>query len=215
MPRIFNIFFLLVIATATQAQTNFSVLVQPHSIPGLPGLQSFAAAQYNGKWVLIGGRTEGLHQRQPTTSFLSASNNTNIYVVDPITANVWSASVNGLPASLKEQLQSTNINFYGDGNKMYLTGGYGYSATIANHKTYASLIVIDLPGLINAIINNTSITSYFRQLNDNMFAIAGGQLEKLGNMFLLVGGQKFDGRYNPNDGPSFTQEYSNQIRQFR
>ena len=214
-PKIFNFFFLLFFAATSQAQTNFSVVVQPHSIPGLPGLQSFAAAQNNGKWVLIGGRTEGLHQRQPTNSFLSTYNNTNIYVVDPITANVWSTSVNSLAAPLKEQLQSTNMNFYGDGNKMYITGGYGYSATIANHKTYASLIVIELPGLINAIINNTSITSYFRQLNDNMFAVTGGQLEKLGNMFLLVGGQKFDGRYNPNNGPSFTQEYSNQIRQFR
>ena len=205
----------LVFAVVSDAQTNFSILVQPHSIPGLPGLQSYAAAQYNGKWVLIGGRTEGLHQRTPTTSFLSTFNNTNIYVVDPNTTAVWSASVNSLSAPLREQLQSTNMNFCSDANKFYIAGGYGYSATINNHKTYASLIVIDLPGLINAVISNTPITSYFRQLNDNMFALTGGQMEKLGDMFMLVGGQKFDGRYNPNNGPSFTQEYSNQIRKFR
>ena len=155
----------------TYAQTNFSVLVQPYAIPQLPGLHSYAAAQYNGKWIIVGGRTDGLHLRQPFNSFPSSSNNTNIYVVDPATKNVWSTSVNTLSATLKEQLQSTNMNFCYDNTKFYIAGGYGFSATNNNHITYASLIVIEMQGLVNAVINNTAINTHFRQLNNNLFAI--------------------------------------------
>jgi hypothetical protein len=199
----------------TYAQTNFSVLVQPYAIPQLPGLHSYAAAQYNGKWIIVGGRTDGLHLRQPFNSFPSSSNNTNIYVVDPATKNVWSTSVNTLSATLKEQLQSTNMNFCYDNTKFYIAGGYGFSATNNNHITYASLIVIEMQGLVNAVINNTAINTHFRQLNNNLFAITGGQMAKLGDMFIMVGGHKFDGRYNPNSGGSFTQSYINQIRKFK
>jgi hypothetical protein len=199
----------------TYAQTNFSVLVQPYAIPQLPGLHSYAAAQYNGKWIIVGGRTDGLHLRQPFNSFPSSSNNTNIYVVDPATKNVWSTSVNTLSATLKEQLQSTNMNFCYDNTKFYIAGGYGFSATNNNHITYASLIVIEMQGLVNAVINNTAINTHFRQLNNNLFAITGGQMAKLGDMFIMVGGHKFDGRYNPNNGGSFTQSYTNQIRKFK
>lgn len=48
-------------------------------------------------------------------------------------------------------------------------------------------------------------------------AVTGGRLNKLNNMFYLVGGQRFDGRYNPHGpdhGPGFSQQYTNQIRKF-
>ena len=37
---------------------------------------------------------------------------------------------------------------------------------------------------------------------------------KIGNTFYLVGGHRFDGRYNPMNNPTFTQTYSNAIRKF-
>lgn len=208
-------FMLLLQDTAVFSQANVTVFAEPYPIPALPGLHSFAAAQYDGKWVLIGGRTDGLHQRQPNTSFLSVNNNTKIYVVDPVSKNVWSALVTSLPVDISDQLQSTNMLFCSDSSKLYIAGGYGYSVAAADHKTYASLLVIDLPGLIQAIITGSAINTFIRQLSDNYFALTGGQMAKLGDMFIMVGGQRFDGRYNPNNGPSFTQEYSNQVRKFR
>lgn len=216
MKKIFVACFLLLLHdTAVFSQANVTVYAEPYPIPALPGLHSFAAAQYDGKWVLIGGRTDGLHQRQPNTSFLSINNNTKIYVVDPASKNVWSAMVTSLPVELSDQLQSTNMLFCSDSSKLYIAGGYGYSVAAADHKTYASLVVVDLPGLIQAVINGSTINTFFRQLTDNYFALTGGQMAKLGDMFMMVGGQRFDGRYNPNNGPSFTQEYSNQVRKFR
>jgi hypothetical protein len=109
------------------------------------------------------------------------------------------------------------MEFYQEGDFLYLIGGYGYSATAVDHTTFSNLTAIDVPATIDAIINNTSFVSNFRQVTDDQFQVTGGRLEKINNTFYLVGGQKFVGRYNPmgpNNGPGFIQEYTNQIRKF-
>jgi hypothetical protein len=196
------------------AQSKFSIVIEPYQIPNLPGLQSFAAGHYNGNWLVLGGRLDGLHLRQPNQSFAASGNSTNIYVLNPESKQVWSASVNSLPVALREQLQSTNMGFTTRGKGMFLTGGYGYSSSTGNHITHNALVVIDMAGVMQAIINGQPIASFFRTVTDDYFAVTGGQLGILGDTLLLVGGHRFDGRYNPNNTPSFTQTYTNQIRKF-
>ena len=162
----------------------------------------------------IGGRKDGIHARQPFNAFPENQNNTDIYVVDVVNNQLWSASVNSLPVGLKEQLQSTNMNFYQDNDTLYIIGGYAFSASANDHITHNKLTAIDVVGLINAIENGTSINSFFKQISSPNFAITGGQLGKIGNEFYLVGGHEFTGRYNPMNGPSFTQTYSSAIRKF-
>ena len=184
---------------------------------GMPGLQSFAWGTHDGQWLLIGGRTDGLHRRQPPVTFLASGNNVNAYVVDPSTWQVWSAALGALPQNMLEQLQSTNMEFDQQGSTLYCIGGYGYSPTNADHVTHAFLTAIDLPGVMNAIRNGTSITPFFRQITDPRMAVTGGQLRKVGDHFNLVGGQRFMGRQNPmgpDFGPGFVQEYTNAIRRF-
>jgi len=193
---------------------NYSVKVKPITISGLPGLHSFVAAQSNGKWLLIGGRKDGLHARQPFNAFPAASNNTDIYVVDVNTLQFFSASVNSLSTSLKEQMQSTNMNFYQDKDTLYIIGGYGYSNTAIDHITYPNLTSISVNGLINAIINAQPIAPFFKQITDQNFAVNGGQLGKIGSTFYLVGGHRFDGRYNPMGNPTYTQTYVSGIKKF-
>ena len=91
------------------AQNNFYYTVEltPVSLPNFPGLHSYAHAQADGKWLIIGGRKDGLHARQPFNAFPQASNNTDIYVVDIATQQFWSASVNNLPTGIAEQLLVT------------------------------------------------------------------------------------------------------------
>ena len=210
------IVFLLVFFQSTTAQSTFEydVVLTPVSVSGLPGLHSYAFAQHNEKWLIIGGRKDGVHARQPFNAFSGAQNNTNIYVVDIATQQSWSVSVNSLPTGIKEQLQSTNMNFYQDGDTLFIVGGYAYSTTAADHKTFNNLTSVDVPNLINAIVAGTPITSYFKQITNDVFAITGGQLGKIGSTFYLVGGHRFDGRYNPMNNPTFTQTYSNAIRKF-
>lgn len=56
------------IATA-QDPFNYSMELKPVIIENLPGLHSYAFAQHGGKWLIIGGRKDGLHARTPFDSF--------------------------------------------------------------------------------------------------------------------------------------------------
>jgi len=195
----------------------FQIAIEPMNISGLGGLQAYAFGQHSGKWLIIGGRLDGLHRRQPFAAFDLAGHNNQLIVVDPVAQQKWSAPLSSLPIGLQEQLSSTNMEFFQEGDYLYLLGGYGYSNTSADHITYPNLSAIKVPDVINAVINGTSITSNFRQITDTMFAVTGGYLNKINNTFYLTGGQKFIGRYNPmgpTHGPGFIQEYTNAIRKF-
>lgn len=208
---------LLTTVSSFSQKAEFQVELTPVSIPSLGGIQSFAFAQHNGKWLLLGGRLDGLHQRQPFASFDLAGHNNLLIVVDPVTKQSWSKSISSLPTAVQDQVKSTNAEFFQEGNFLYLIGGYGYSSTFSDHTTFDKLTAIDVPATISAVMNNTAITGLFRQISDPKFQVTGGRLEKIYDTYYLVGGQKFIGRYNPmgpTHGPGFIQEYTNEIRKF-
>ncbi len=197
-----------------QSNFNYEISLVPKAVNNLPGLHSYVFAQHQGKWLIIGGRKDGLHSRQPFNAFPASQNNTDIYVVDVKNNQLWPSTVNVLPTGLKEQLQSTNMNFYQDNDTLYIIGGYGFSPSSNNHITFPYLTTVAVADLINAIQNDESIKPYFKQIQSDVFAVTGGHLKKLNNLFYLVGGHRFDGRYNPMGNPTFTQAYTNQIRTF-
>ena len=210
--------FLLVMTLKTSAQTApFQIAIEPLDISSLGGLQAYAWGQHNGKWLIVGGRLDGLHRRQPFAAFDVAGHNTQIIVVDPVAQQKWSAPLSSLPVGMQEQFSSTNMEFYQQGDYLYLAGGYGYSNTSLDHITYPNLSAIKVPDVINAVINGTTFTTYCRQITDTMFAVTGGYLNKINSTYYLTGGQKFIGRYNPmgpTSGPGFIQIYTNAIRKF-
>lgn len=198
--------------------TPFNIYIEPMNIEGLGGIQAYAFGQHNGKWLIVGGRLDGLHRRQPFAAFDIAGHNTQLIVVDPATSQKWTTSIASLSVQMQEQLKSTNMQFYQEGDFLYIVGGYGYSGSIDDHTTFSNLSAIDVPATINAIISGESFVSYFRQITDVQFQVAGGHLKKINNTFYLIGGNKFLGRYNPmgpDHGPGFIQEYTNQIRKFK
>ncbi len=212
------VIILIAFASNISAQTPpFHIDIEPISISGLGGLQAYAYGKHNGKWLIIGGRLDGLHRRQPFAAFDLAGNNTRLIVVDPVTQQKWSAPLTSLPVGMQEQFSATNIEFYQQGDYLYLAGGYGYSATSADHITYPYLSAVKVPDVINAIISGIGFSVYCRQITDTMFAVTGGYLNKINTTYYLTGGQKFIGRYNPmgpTSGPGFIQIYTNAIRKF-
>ena len=120
----FSLLFVLGFSIPGSSQSNISYEVQlnPIQINGLSGLHSYAFAQDANKWLIIGGRRDGLHARQPFNAFPASQNNDSIYVIDIVTQQFWSASLNSLPIGMKEQLQSTNMNFYQDNDSLYIIG---------------------------------------------------------------------------------------------
>ena len=206
----------IISSLATSAQ-NFSVTIEEMPLQGMPGFQSFTLGSHNGKWLILGGRIDGLHQRQPFASFLATANNTTAYVVDPVAQQVWSQPLTSLSTALNEQLQCTNMEFFQRDTVLYIVGGYGYSATAADHITHGRLTAVNVPQCIAAVVNGTSMASAFRSIADSRMAVTGGYLGQIGNTFHLVGGQYFEGRYNPmgpNQGPGFVQVYHEGIKRF-
>jgi hypothetical protein len=216
MKKLLGIYLMFFSAFQSFGQSSFEYELQltPMTITNLPGLQSFATAQHNGKWLLIGGRKDGLHARQPFNAFAASQNNTSIYVVDVNSNSVWSSSITSLPTGIQEQLQSTNMSFYQDHDSLYLIGGYAYSATAGGFITFDKMTSVNVSGLINAIVSSASITSFFKQISDPIFTNTGAQLGKIGNTFYLVGGQNFVGQYNPMGNPTYTQTYHSQYSKF-
>lgn len=219
MPKRIVIFLGLIVFNANLLAQSapFDIYIEPMNIDELGGLQSYALGQHNGKWLVVGGRLDGLHRRQPFASFDVAGNNNQLIVIDPVSQQKWTAPLTSLPPAIREQMSSTNMEFFQDGDYLYSIGGYGYSAIEGDHTTYSNLTAIKVSDVIDAIISNTSFTSYFRQLTDPDFQVTGGHLKKINSTYYLLGGQKFIGRYNPmgpNNGPGFVQEYTNAIRKF-
>jgi hypothetical protein len=208
----------LLISLNSYSQTAaFDIALEPVKIEGLAGLQSYAFGQHNGKWLIIGGRLDGLHRRQPFAAFDEDGHNRRLFVIDPVRKKQWTASISSLSTDLQEQLSATNMQFFQQDKYLYLAGGYGFSARLDDHTTYAKLTAVDVPATINAVINKGKLATHFRQITDSQFQVTGGRIVKINELFYMVGGQKFLGAYNPmgpDHGPGFIQEYTNQIRKF-
>ena len=208
--------FFSTLHTLVAQTTNFpyEIRLKADSIQGFDGLHSFAWGQRGSKLVLIGGRPDGMHARQPFNAFPASQNNQQIQVIDLNTKEIWTRSLQELAIPLQEQLQSTNMNFYQDGNELILTGGYAYSNTANDHITFPYLTRINLDGLISAFMLNQPISLFFEQIQDERFAVTGGNLAKIGAQYYLVGGHRFDGRYNPMNNPTFVQTYVDGLKKF-
>ena len=205
---------LLFCSNVKSQSTPFDIYIEPINIIGLGGLQAFAFGQHNGKWLIVGGRLDGLHRRQPFAAFDEAGNNNQLIVIDPVSKQKWTSPLASLSVGLQEQLSSTNMEFHQDGNHLYVIGGYGYNTVSAARKTFDNLTAIDVSSVINAVITGTSFSTYFRQISDPQFAVTGGHLKKINNTFYLIGGNKFDGNYNPMGNPTYIQVYTDAIRKF-
>ena len=185
------LFYVSLALNVSAQSTPFQIYLEPLEIPGVGGLQAYAFGQHQGKWLILGGRLDGLHRRQPFATFDIAGHNNQIIVIDPVSHQKWSAPLTSLPASVREQLSSTNMEFIQNGEYLYVVGGYGYSNMAGDHVTYDKMTAVHVPEVINAVIQGTSLTSYFRQITDAQFAITGGHLSKINNTYYLVGGQRF------------------------
>ncbi len=187
----------------------------------LPNLHSMAVAVWEGQWVLLAGRTNGLHGMTGMNAFDPQYENREVWVIDPVARASWrkslveSSPASGLGADLVDALSSANTQFHQSGAALVVVGGYGYKRSAADHKTYDTLTVIDLPGLVGWVKQppggETSMAAqHIRHVNDPYLQVTGGSLEKIGGEYQLVMGQNYDGRYRP----FFNGIYTRQVRRF-
>lgn len=218
----------IVASTAVAQQLPFTItLGSAVQIPNAPKLQSFAAAQSGGKWLLLGGRTAGLHTFRSATPGAPANNfppeelNDLAWVIDPIAEQVWSAK---LPEAIRPWLTMTNGQSEQDGDTLVIVGGYGLVAGEGpvtgadNMRTFDTLTTVKVSATIQAIIAGQPLGAFIKQIHDSRMAVAGGELRKLGSFFYLVFGQQFDGLYTADNqfaNVLFRQTYTERIARFQ
>lgn len=210
--------FLFLFSLPSLRAQDFKVELEPMIPKNFSGVQSYAWAKVGDEVLLIGGRTDGLHLKQPFASFNKKYNNTDFIVINLSTQEVWKQTVNNLSDALKEQLQSSNMEFWQDDNQLILVGGYGYSERKNDHITHPAITMVKVKESIEAVKKGLTLENVVKQQFDERMAITGGHLAKLNDTYLLVGGQRFDGRYNPHGpdhGPGYKQTYTNEIRMFK
>lgn len=221
MRSLFRVFLVVVIwgffscNNLVAQKFPYRIQIDSLQIPELGGIQSYAYAQWENKWLIVGGRLDGLHRRQPWASFDSAGNNTQIIVVDPIARKKWSANVNHFHKDLREQLSSTNMEFKQVDSLLILIGGYGYSPSKGDHITYPNMAVVNVPQTIYSVINGYQEFFTIGQIPCENCAVTGGKLMTIDSTFYLIGGHRFDGKYNPMGGSTFVQTYTNAVQKFR
>jgi hypothetical protein len=197
----------------------YRVSLEPYDFGAarLPTLHSFAAGHYDGKWVLIAGRTNGLHgfSNTSTVNFPPQFQNRDVWVIDPVAKASWSRSLEsaaaGFTADEVNSLAPANNQFYQRADRLYMTGGYGLQVAPTTNGTFDELTAIDLPGMIDWVMGGAGLAKdHVRQISDPLFSVTGGAMYEMGGRTHLVFGQDFGGNYNPNKNGTYT----NQVRSF-
>lgn len=195
---------------------NVKVELANFSLPN--GVHSGVQATYKGLWILLAGRTNGLHGFNPVGDFPPSAQNTVIYVINPFTGEVASKDItdpsSGLFPWQIDLLSVTSPQSYQKGNTLYITGGYGIDTITGHFSTKPYLTAVDLPSLVEWVTSplpTVPLASSIRHLEHEIFRVTGGYMARGdGNLTLLIFGQNFVGEYNPGRNGNYT----NQVRRF-
>lgn len=188
------------------------------------GLQSFAFAVYEGEWLFISGRNNGLHnvnsKKKFPNSFPVENQNTVVYVVDPKNKKHYCRSLEDSDLSQRElELLSVTNSFFiqtEDKNTLYLVGGYGVNNVNPRKQkmdTKDSLTAIDVPGLIDWVKEKPcsgKASDFFRFTHHPILQLTGGKMLKADgdNTYLLAFGQNFKGFYTTSSNGDYSMRIS-------
>jgi len=200
--------------TGNKSVFLLNVEISEIEVADSPAINSYTHAIGNNKWLIIGGRIDGLHDHRPDRAYPADKSNKYIWLIDPIKKQTWKKSIQGLPENLYDQLQSTNMSFYQDGEKLLLIGGYGWSETAQDYLTFPYLTIVDVPSLMEAVKTDKDLLPYFYPIENQQMAVSGGYLGKINEAYYLVFGNRFDGRYDARPNQGHVQVYTNEIRKF-
>lgn len=186
------------------------------------GWHSGATANWEGKTVLIAGRTNGMHgfnDNPDVNNFPPSAQNLTVYVIDFTQGQVWQRDIDDTSSGLNQEqidtLSVTSPQFFQSGRTLYITGGYGINTGTGEMETKPVLSAIDLPGAIEWVISagkGKSLSKHLRQTIDPLVQVTGGVMYQFGphQPVLLIFGQNFTGLYTD----STNGQYTNQVRAF-
>ncbi len=198
----------------------YTITLAPYDMGSakVPTLQGMAKAQLGSEWILVSGRTNGLHDfsNDGLKNFPPAEQNHAIWVIDPDSKQTWKRDLrdvsSGLSTAQIDSLTTTAPQAAQKGSTLYIVGGYGYDTAKAAFQTYPTLSALDLPKIVSWVkTGKPTLASSIRQTRDEFLRVTGGELFLLGGKAQLVFGQNFTGGYTPGTNG----EYTKQVRTFQ
>lgn len=170
------------------SQEDFTLKVVKNDTKDLPQVHSYAHGIYDGKLLIIGGRTGS------PSSYI----NFDLILIDPATDKFWQQSIElySLPASFTEHLSSCDAASIQIGNYLYLAGGLGYRVDQDAFGTLPYLTRIDVKKVCEHIISGSISKDFICQIEDEAFASMESSLLKTQNGFHLIGGLNMNGNFN-------------------
>ncbi len=206
--------------------SDYRIELRQVSLSGgdLPTLQSFASAIHEDQWLLVAGRTNGLHNfsNSGIENFPPQFQNSKVWIIDPATGAQWHRSLedssSGLSQDEIDSLSATNTQHLQVGDTLFVIGGYVYQASTSSFVTYNALTAIHLPDLVAWVkgeihdLPSNAILQVPGGATDNggFFEVTGGELKSMNGRYYLIFGQNFTGPYTPgSDGV-----YTSQVRAF-
>ncbi len=194
----------------------FTLDIEQASFSLPAGIQAYASAIYKDQWVLLAGRSNGLHGFDNVgNNFPPTDQNRVVYIVDPETGESWfrSLSESGLSTTQIDNLSVTASQSFQKGKYLYLVGGYGINSLTNEMETKSTLTTINLSILMDWVKHERdNLSKGINQVSDPLLQVTGGFLYQLNDHepFLLMLGQNFIGLYRDGSNGIYTQ----QIRPF-
>ncbi len=225
----------LTLASATVAGAQvpnqpipYTLTFEPVTAPNLPALQSYCLANVSANlWLILGGRTAGLHTFNPGTTNFSLPN-TMLWAIDPTHGTaVQMADLSKINPTFGDPLTATNqqCEYSPETGYLYVVGGYGMSHATGNFVTFPTIIRVPVQQLASilttatpAIPMQTAVAAVLENpanmiTNPSMKVTGGALSHTAAGLWLLAFGQIFDGQYNPFGG-GFTQTYTQAVLPF-
>ncbi len=193
----------------------FTIAIEevPYQLPS--GIHSGASGTYRNQWVIITGRTNGMHSFG-ADPFPPSQQNTDAYVIDLEKQVTYSRSLadssSGLTQQQIDQLSVTSPEYCQRGKTLYICGGYGVDTATNQFGTKQTLTAIDLPKFIKWVkTGKGSAAAAIRQTSHPWMQVTGGYMAIYNNHLqgMLIFGQNFDGVYTPASNGQYTQQVRN------
>jgi len=192
---------------------DVSIELASFSLPN--GFHSGVFAIYKGKWLILAGRTNGMHGFGPGIgNFPPSKQNTDVFVIDPKKGTVYTRSLSDPTSGLNQQqidlLSVTSPQWYYTESTMYMCGGYGVDTATGQFSTKPVLTAIDLSGFVSWVLNATpnGAVKNIRQITHPLVQVTGGYMDSADpHLFtLLIFGQNFQGLYTSNSNGVYTEQ---------
>lgn len=181
------------------------------------GIQAYASAIYNGKWIFLAGRTNGMHGFSNVgNNFPPNAQNKSVYVVDPSTGKSWSRSLTEDPSLSQADIDTLSVTapqFFQRGGTLYLVGGYGINSATGQMETKRTLTTINLERTLRWVMKGKpNLKKALQKTSNPLLQVTGGALYQTDehSPMLLIFGQNFAGLYTDNSNGQYTM----QIRPF-